>query len=227
MAGPQSGIKTEDQFILFGGGSSYACEVYESLKRDGWSIRAFIDNQNQGVGPSELGTTLNVADMPADWATLPVLIPLLTPGHRKILLAQARELGFTRFPAHADPTAAVASTANLAEGVLINAQAVIAALTRIERFAIINRSASVGHHVVVEEFATLGPNCTLCGFSKIGRGSFIGASAVINPKVNIGANSIVGSGALVGKDLPAHCVAVGVPARVVKRGIAGYNDVSV
>lgn len=220
-------MKEYYDYILFGVGSPYVYEVYESLLRDGVSIRAFVDNQDKGVGPTELGNILNAADLPTDWTDLPLLIPLLTPGHRKMIHLQAQALGFTRFFSHIDPTAVVASTAALAEGVLINANATIGALTCIERFSIVNRNASVGHHVVLEEFTTLGPNCTLCGLSTIGRGSFIGAGAVINPKVNIGANSIVGSGAVVVKDLPERCVAIGNPARIIKEGIAGYNDVSV
>ena len=35
--------------------------------------------------------------------------------------------------------------------------------------------------------------------------------------VVLGANSKVGAGSVVVTDLPSHCVAVGVPARVVKR----------
>lgn len=35
--------------------------------------------------------------------------------------------------------------------------------------------------------------------------------------VTIGKNSIIGAGAVVNKDIPANSIAVGVPARVIKR----------
>ena len=213
--------------ILFGVATPYVYEVYESLLRDGIEVCAFVDNQNHGAGPTELGPVTNAAELATDWIAHPVLIPLLTPGHRKALLAQARALGFSHFPSHCDPTSVVATTSVLGEGVLINALVTIGAMSRIGRFSIINRSASVGHHVTLEPFTTLGPGCTLCGSSTIGSGAFIGAGAVINPKVDIGRNAIIGSGAVVVRDVGDSCIAVGNPARVIKTEIAGYNDVSV
>jgi acetyltransferase-like isoleucine patch superfamily enzyme len=49
---------------------------------------------------------------------------------------------------------------------------------------------------------------------KIGRGVFIGARAIVLKGVTIGDRAVVGAGALVTKDVPAHHVAVGNPARV-------------
>lgn len=213
--------------ILFGVATPYVYEIYESLRRDGIAVRAYIDNLDTGTGPTELGPVVGTRAIPSDWTRLPVLFPLLTPGHRKALFEQASSLGFSRFPSHCDPTSVVASTADVEDGVLINALVTIAAKTRIGRFGIINRSASVGHHVVLEPFTTLGPGCILCGSITVGSGTFIGAGAVINPKLNIGRNVIVGSGAVVLRDVPDHCVVVGNPARVIKEQIAGYNDVSV
>lgn len=48
-------------------------------------------------------------------------------------------------------------------------------------------------------------------------GVWLGAGAIINPGVKIGKNSVIGAGAVVTKDIPTDSVAVGVPARVVKR----------
>lgn len=48
----------------------------------------------------------------------------------------------------------------------------------------------------------------------LGRGAWIGAGAII--MADVGPGAIVGAGAVVNKAIPANCVAVGVPARVVK-----------
>lgn len=45
----------------------------------------------------------------------------------------------------------------------------------------------------------------------------IGAAANILPNVHIGTNSVVGASALVTKDVPADCVVMGIPARIVRR----------
>ncbi|MGI8413756.1 MAG: acyltransferase [Solirubrobacteraceae bacterium] len=48
-------------------------------------------------------------------------------------------------------------------------------------------------------------------------GCFIGANVVVHPGVTIGEHAVVGASAVVLSDVPAHAVAVGHPARVVKR----------
>ena len=45
---------------------------------------------------------------------------------------------------------------------------------------------------------------------------WIGANAVILPGVNIGNHSVVAAGAVVTKDVPAHSLVAGVPAKVIK-----------
>lgn len=52
---------------------------------------------------------------------------------------------------------------------------------------------------------------------RIGRGAWIGQNTVILPGVTIGAYAIVGANSVVSADVPDGCVAVGAPARVIKR----------
>lgn len=48
-------------------------------------------------------------------------------------------------------------------------------------------------------------------------GCWIGANAIILPGVTIGENSVVGAGSIVTKDIPDRVVAVGNPARVIRK----------
>ena len=47
-------------------------------------------------------------------------------------------------------------------------------------------------------------------------GAWIGAGAAVLDGVRIGRGAVIGANAVVTRDVPCHCVAVGVPARVVK-----------
>ena len=49
---------------------------------------------------------------------------------------------------------------------------------------------------------------------QIGAGAWIGTNAVI--MASVGEGSIIGAGAVVTKPIPDRCLAVGVPARVIK-----------
>ena len=48
-------------------------------------------------------------------------------------------------------------------------------------------------------------------------GCWVGANTVILPGVTIGSNSVIGAGSIVTKSIPDNCVAVGQPAKVIKK----------
>ena len=45
---------------------------------------------------------------------------------------------------------------------------------------------------------------------------WIGGNVTILPGVTLGEGAVIGAGAVVTQDVPAHCLAVGAPARVVR-----------
>jgi acetyltransferase-like isoleucine patch superfamily enzyme len=51
----------------------------------------------------------------------------------------------------------------------------------------------------------------------IKRGCWIGQNVVIMPGVTIGELSIIGANSVVTQSIPARCIAVGAPARVIKK----------
>jgi UDP-2-acetamido-3-amino-2,3-dideoxy-glucuronate N-acetyltransferase len=51
--------------------------------------------------------------------------------------------------------------------------------------------------------------------TRVARGASIGSGATILPGVSIGEHALVGAGAVVTRDVPAHAIVAGVPARVV------------
>ena len=56
---------------------------------------------------------------------------------------------------------------------------------------------------------------------------WLGLNVQVLDGVRIGEGTVVGAGAVVTKSLPSHCIAVGVPARVIRRrGESGSMDAS-
>lgn len=59
----------------------------------------------------------------------------------------------------------------------------------------------------------------------IGDNVWIGANVTVLKGVNIGDGAIIAAGSVVTKDVPAHCLAAGVPAQVKRNGIGWkHND---
>ncbi|MFK5241462.1 acyltransferase [Lactococcus lactis] len=48
-------------------------------------------------------------------------------------------------------------------------------------------------------------------------GVWIGNNVIVLPNVHIGKKSIIGAGSVVTKDIPEYCIAVGNPAKVIKK----------
>jgi sugar O-acyltransferase (sialic acid O-acetyltransferase NeuD family) len=82
---------------------------------------------------------------------------------------------------------------------------------------LLNAGASVHHDARVGRYAEIAPGVRLLGNCRVGDFCRIGASATVLPGVAVGQNVTVGAGAVVVRDLADDSVAVGVPARVIKR----------
>lgn len=217
-----------NSWILYACRTAYASEVAEIIWRSGGEIRALVDNLASGdpfVSP--LGTVITPDQVDDRMREGAVVIPLLTPGYRHALYAEARALGFADFSPLIDPTSVVARTSRVEEGTVLNAGVIVGAVASIGRFVHVNRSASVGHDAVIEDFATLGPGCVLAGHVTVCRGAFIGAGVTCAPKITVGANSVVGVGATVVRDVPPGGVVAGCPAKLIRTDPTGYGGVAV
>jgi acetyltransferase-like isoleucine patch superfamily enzyme len=95
-------------------------------------------------------------------------------------------------------------------------------LTDIGAFTYINAQKGV----VIEDEVQIGSHCSIYSVSTIDgregevvlrKNCRIGSHTVILPGVTVGRNSVVGACSLVRADIPDNVVAVGVPARVIKK----------
>jgi serine O-acetyltransferase len=85
---------------------------------------------------------------------------------------------------------------------------------------VIGETAIIGNDVLIYQQVTLGGVSTSKGkrHPTLENNVVIGAGAKILGNITIGANSKVGANSVVVKNVPSHCTAVGIPARVLKRG---------
>jgi sugar O-acyltransferase (sialic acid O-acetyltransferase NeuD family) len=214
------------EWLLYACRTPYADEVIEIVWRTGGSAAVFVDNLPDPPA-SRLGAVLGPADLTDAQKRLPVLIPLVTPGHRHEVEAEACALGLTRFPVLVDPSAIVARTADIGKGSIVNAQSMIGAHAGLGRFVHVNRSTSIGHDARIEDYVSMGPGCVLAGHVTLETGCFVGAGAILGPNVRVGANAIVGVGAVVLQNVPPGVTVIGNPARIVRTQGTGYGGAAV
>ncbi|MBR1424117.1 serine O-acetyltransferase [bacterium] len=86
---------------------------------------------------------------------------------------------------------------------------------------VIGETAIVGDDVLMYQQVTLGGTGKETGkrHPTVGNNVILGAGAKILGNITIGDNSRVGAGSVVINDVPEHSTVVGVPGRIVQRGV--------
>lgn len=79
---------------------------------------------------------------------------------------------------------------------------------------VIHPAARLGPNCLVFQQVTIGTRANATGAPVIGGHVDIGAGAKILGPVQIGDHSVIGANAVVTRDVPAHAIAVGIPARI-------------
>jgi len=138
------------------------------------------------------------------------------PRLKKEFADRARKMN-ARFATLIHPRLQRSEYVEIGEGSIICAGSIITTQARLGRFVLVNIACTISHDVEVGDYSSLAPGTHLTGRVKIGRGVDIGAGVNIIPGVRVGDWSVIGAGAAVVKDLPARVVAVGAPARPVKK----------
>jgi sugar O-acyltransferase (sialic acid O-acetyltransferase NeuD family) len=121
------------------------------------------------------------------------------------------------------PSAWVGAQVSIGPGVILAANTVVTCDAHIGEHVHLNCYSSVGHDALVSAFATAASHVDITGGARIGECCYIGSGARVLPNVALGERSVLGAGAVANRDIPNDTVAVGVPARVIKRRPEGFN----
>lgn len=148
--------------------------------------------------------------------SVPFLVPLFTPAHRMIAAAEAQALGLAPAEPLIDPTSIIPRRTDFGVASYVNAGCCLGGGSRFGAFVTINRGVTIGHDANFDDFVSTGPGAVVAGNVTVGRGVMLGAGCTIAPSVAIGDNAVVGAGAVVLRDVPADCLVLGNPARVVR-----------
>jgi sugar O-acyltransferase (sialic acid O-acetyltransferase NeuD family) len=116
-----------------------------------------------------------------------------------------------------DKHAIISPLATIEEGVMIESGTCINASAIIKENCCICLNVSIGHDAKIGRSVHLSHNVSLGGGAILEDCVFMGLNSCVLPNIKVGKNSIIGAGAVVTKDIPPDVIAVGTPAKVIKK----------
>ena len=114
-------------------------------------------------------------------------------------------------------SAVITNGVELSNSVNISPLSVIAQYAKLGHFVTINRNCSIGHHTTIDDYTSVNPGCNIGGDCKIGKNVVIGIGATVFDGIEIGNNAVIGGGAVVTKNIEAHTLVYGSPAKFIKK----------
>ena len=84
---------------------------------------------------------------------------------------------------------------------------------------VIHANSIIGNGCHIDQGVTIGGTSKKKDVPILGDDVYVGAGAKILGPIKIGSNVVIGANAVVLNDIPDNCVAVGVPAKIIKEGI--------
>ncbi len=210
-----------ERMILVYGASGHGKVVIDILVELGVpGVLGFVDDGRGRQGHSVVGFPVLGDEawlrVEAARAAVAVALGIGDNAARQRVAERCVELGAALVTA-IHPRAIVSRLAAIGDGAVVMAGAVVNPAATVGRGVIVNTGAIIEHDAALGDFCHVSPGATLGGAASVGALSHVGLGASVLPGVKIGARVVVGAGATVTRDLEDAVVAVGVPARVIRR----------
>jgi sugar O-acyltransferase (sialic acid O-acetyltransferase NeuD family) len=207
-------MKTSKELVVLGAGG-FAAEVIEAAELAGWVVTGLYDDTPEALGRRILGRTC--LGTLAEFMRAPKTGFVFAIGNNEARQKLGAEIEWHGHESSAviHPSAVVSRSAIIMPGAFVGATAFVGPQAKIGHHAIVNVGSSVGHDAVLGDFSQLCPGARVSGFSVLEVGAFMGSNAVLGPRGRMESWSKLGASSFVPRVVPAHSLAVGVPARVV------------
>lgn len=195
--------------IIGAGGHGRVCAEAASLS--GYSEIAFLDDRKV-EGLPVIGTLNDIEKYTGEYC---FFVAIGDNSLRKKILKNVKELG-GEIASIIHPFSSVSKSAEIGEGTVIMAGAVVQSKAKVGDGVIINTCSSVDHDCVVGNWTHVAVGARLAGSVKVGESVFLGASCAVSNNLSITDNCIVGAGTAVICNINDSGTYVGVPARRIK-----------
>jgi len=133
---------------------------------------------------------------------------------KKRLVARLKKKG-AKFLTLIHPTAIVANTAKIGQGVIICPFVTVSDHVQLGDFIIMNIYSSCGHDAKVGNYCILSPYATINGFVILEDEVFLGTHAAVIPYKKVGYKSKISANSVVMRDVAANKIVFGVPGKAI------------
>jgi len=206
-------------FILGAGGfGREVLDIYNDLEREE-DVLGFLDENPQIEGKIVNGKVVYPISKLNEYNPEDVKLVCAIGIPSKIrtkIIKKTKNMGF-KYETIVHPDSKVSKWVEIGEGSIICAGSIVTTQVKIGDFSIVNIGCTVGHDITIGDYCTLSPGVHISGNVKIGNECFFGTGAVTVQQVEIGDNSVIGAGGVVTESIPHFSLAVGVPAKVIKK----------
>ncbi len=147
---------------------------------------------------------------------LEIVMGIGEPATRMTLLSKIKADGIST-PTIIHPDVHIPTSTIVGKGVVIQVGCYISVGVTIKDYVLLQPQCAVGHDCILEEGSVISTFDSIAGAARIGKSTYIGMSVAVKELVSIGDYSIIGMGSVVFKDVPDEVIAIGNPARVMKK----------
>jgi sugar O-acyltransferase (sialic acid O-acetyltransferase NeuD family) len=189
--------------------------IYKDLNRDE-EIVGFIEEDCRQRERKIYGRSLMDASsidvLPKD----SVFIGAMGSPKRKRWIEEIKQKGFV-FDTVIHPSVIRGEFVKICEGSIVCPAVVLTCDVSVGQHSIINTNATISHDCIIGDFVTICPGVNIGGNVKIHDECWIGIGATIINNVAIGRASYISAGAVVTQDIADNVLAVGIPAKPVRK----------
>jgi sugar O-acyltransferase (sialic acid O-acetyltransferase NeuD family) len=211
-------------FVYCAGGFGrevYDCARRQNAERKCWDAIHFIDDA-PGMSADYYGTKLYSLDAVLSKFKkddIEISIGNGEPAIRRTLYDKVKGHGL-RLATVVDPSAIIIDTAKVGEGVIVTSNCLIASLAEVGNNVALNVQAIIGHDVKLGDHTVVSSMVNVGGAVVVGESSFFGMGVQIKQGLTIGRDVIVGMGSVVYDSIADEIIALGNPARPMKKNTA-------
>ncbi len=200
--------KQKEKLIIIGSGG-HGRVLYDIAKLNGYKEVNFLDDNENS---SAIG---KVCDYVKYLRDCDFIVGIGNSRVREKIQLSLQESG-AKVVSLIHPKSVIANEAEIGNGSVVMAGAVVNTNTKIGRGVILNTNSVVEHDCSVDDFSHISVGAKVCGTVEVGKRTWVGAGATVINNKKVCSDCMIGAGATVVKDIELSGTYIGVPARVLE-----------